>query len=762
MRELDKTTVYRSIPGGRGQFITVFDGPRPPFVVDLGEWAGETVSFGRQEDNDIVLRSPLVSRHHGRFSLREGRWTVQDAGSRNGLACNDATVEERVLADGDILRIDDGQDRMREGVLFVVSSAGSSDKWKSVAIGSGELTIGRSSDCDIVLDHVSVSRRHAVIRRRGDGWVLADQRSANGVMLNGAAVNGEARLREKDVIAITNSKLIFTAERIYYCCFRGGVSVEVRGLSVRRGRGRRARTTLDRVSLDIARGELVAIIGGSGAGKSTLLNAMCGGLAPQEGGVSINGLDLYANLENLKRLIGYVPQSDIVYDNLTLYDMLRYTADLRLPNDVSGEERERVIARSIETVGLSEKRDSLIRLLSGGQRKRASIAVELLSDPSLLYLDEPASGLDPGTERSLMRSLRQMADSGRTVVLVTHSTLQLQLCDKLIILGKGGKLCYFGAYEGALAFFNVNDIVDVYEQVTDRPDDWRSRYEESVPKPAARGPAAKVAAGGGGGKLSQLPVLCARALKLIARDRQRMLLLLLQGPILTVLISLVADGRQFRRYASTPALLYALACAAFWVGMLNAVQEICKEYSVLRREYMAGLSLSAYIGSKLVVMGLLCAVQGALLTGGFALLVGLPARGVFTWPGLEMYITTTLTAFAASGTGLMVSALMKNADRAMALAPILLMPQILFSGLAFPLSGITKRIAWFTVCRWSFGAYGTIADLNGLRSWGMQYEPLYDYSARHLTTLWGILALFVVVQFALSRCFLGNVRKERG
>ena len=183
----------------------------------------------------------------------------------------------------------------------------------------------------------------------------------------------------------------------------------------------------------------MAIIGGSGAGKSTILNCMCGYLPPDKGEVYINGINLYQNFDLVKKLIGYVPQSDIVYDNLTLHDMLFYTAKLRLPKDTSRNECEVAIDRAINLVELKEKKNSYIKALSGGQKKRASIAVDLLSDPNLLFLDEPTSGLDPGTERNLMYSLRNMADHGKTVILVTHSTLQLKLCDKIVFYGKRRK-----------------------------------------------------------------------------------------------------------------------------------------------------------------------------------------------------------------------------------------------------------------------------------------------------------------------------------
>ena len=773
--EMDRTVGYRpSESGQRGQCVTLFDGTDAPFLINLDEYEGNELPFGRQEDNAIVLHSQLVSRHHGRFVRDGGKWSIEDLGSRNGLICNDTVIRKKELVDGDIIRIDDGKQQMREGVLLVVSSAGARHQWKSRPLAAEPVTIGRSEDCSIVLPHPSVSRKHAVLQPKDGGWVITDNKSTNGVLVNGAAVRESAPLHEKDVITITNSKLIFTSGVVYYYCYRGGISVEVRDLVIQRGKGAKARVTTNHVNLSVRPGELVAIIGGSGAGKSTLLNAMCGYLTPASGTVSINGVDLNRNFEAIKQLVGYVPQSDIVYDDLTVEDMLKYAADLRLPRDSSRQEREEAINRAIETVELTDRRGSYIRTLSGGQRKRASIAVELLSDPNLLYLDEPASGLDPGTERNLMHSLRQMADAGKTVVLVTHSTLQLKMCDRIVIMGRGGNLCFYGSYDEAMAFFGVDDIVDIYAPISEQAGELRDRYAKLHPEEPAKPSAEKVSVGRRGGGLAQLGVLFRRALKLITNDRQRLLLLLVQAPILSLLISLVADGNQFKAHSSTKSLLFALACAAFWVGMLNAIQEICKERTILKREYMAGLSLNAYMLSKVVVLALLCVVQSALMLSVFLVLVGgMPAAGVVTDARLEIYVTILLSTIAAASTGLLVSALVRNADKAMTLAPILLMPQILFSGLAFALTGVTEKISWLTACRWAVEGLGTSANLNALTdnlriaingipfNHALPYNnPMFAFNASHLFLVWGILAAYSLALLLAGRLALARIKRE--
>ena len=655
---------------GSDLLVTVFDAGRPPYTFALSSSSQSRLSFGRSGNCDISLSSQLVSHLHGHFEYRSYGWVIVDDNSRNGLIFHNCAVAEHRLSDGDLIRIDDAVQSRPDGVLFLFSVQESKNGWHMEPVAQSELSIGRDPSCSVVLPHISVSKLHATIRREADGaYWLYDNNSTNGLVVNQEQVNGRRRLQEKDVISITNSKLIFTSGALYYCTCLSGISVDVSDVVIRRGRGKKSFITSDHVSLHVSPGELVAVIGGSGAGKSTILNCMCGYLKPSQGQVFINGVDLYQNFDALKKTVGYVPQQDIVYDNLTLRDMLSYTARLRLPDDVTAAERERCINRAIETVELGDKRNSLIKSLSGGQRKRASIAVELLSDPNLLFLDEPASGLDPGTERSLMRSLRNMADNGKTVILVTHSTLQLQMCDRIVFMGKGGRLCFYGSHDEALQFFGVESIVDIYSMITDAPEAWRERYN-AFASPAARSrQQGKAPVPLRKSRLQQLRILCSRYGKLVANDRQRLLLLLAQAPILAVLISLVANGNQFDEYNITKSLLFALSCSAFWVGMLNAIQEICKERTILKREYMTGLSLSAYLGSKLVVLGVMCIVQSILVTGIFALLIGLPDEGVMTAPFSELLLTTFLTAIASASMGLFVSSLFTNADRAMTVAP---------------------------------------------------------------------------------------------
>jgi ABC-type multidrug transport system ATPase subunit len=650
-----------------------------------------------------------------------------------------------------------------------VFSTGGSAEWKSFTVsaaGSSEILVGRGEDCHIRLDHISVSRHHARITAQGGQFYLTDAGSTNGVMINGKKAEGKTRLQEKDLIVITNSKLIFSQQRISYCCFKKGISVDAYQVVKKVERGK---IICSGVDLHIRPGELVAIVGGSGTGKSTVMNCMNGYSQPSSGHVMVNGVDLYENFDTMKNIIGHVPQTDIVFDNLTVYDMLHYAARLRLPKDVSASERVRRIKEVIGLVELTERKDTLIKRLSGGQRKRASIAVELLSDPNLFFLDEPASGLDPGTERNLMGILKNMSATGKTVIFVTHSTLNLRMCDKIAFMGVGGHLCFYGSYDAALAFFGVDDVVDIYNLISQDPIRWRNMYlaMQRPPQPPNLAQTVQAKKSANKDSVKQMFILMKRHIHILCNDRVRLMIIMLQAPLLALLISFVANGEQYESGGinTTQGLLFSLACAAFWIGISNAIQEVCKERNILKREYMTGQRLGVYILSKVMYMSLLCAVQSLLLVSvyGIPALVGLPGTSVMMPAFLEMLITIFLTSLAAAATGLFVSALFKNADRAMSAAPLLLMPQLLFTGILFELTGGLKIVSWPVTCRWAMEGLGTTADLSSLVSDPSRLReiPSFDVSITHQLTTWLILAAFVIVFAIAAMIVLQSLNRER-
>ncbi len=767
------------IAGGSDLSVTVFDGPREPRTYRLLDFGTAAVTFGRNPECNIVLESGFVSRPHGVFTLWNGVWYIEDSKSSNGTYLNRMQITQAVLRDGDVINIYDAGNNA-QGVLMVVS-ASDGVKWEHAQLRTDAVTtVGRDENCDITLPHVSVSKRHAAFSFDGQTCRVQDLNSTNGTYVNGDPVRGEVELREKDVVYIANAKLIYCNGGISYSMQRSGIRVEAQDIV--KAVTKKRKIICNHVSLTVNPGELIAIIGGSGAGKSTIMNCISGYSIPTEGRVLVNGQDLYRHYNALKSIIGYVPQQDIVYDELTVKSMLEYAAKLRLPADTSGEEIAHIIERVLEMVELSDRKDTLIRSLSGGQKKRASIAVELLSDPKLFFLDEPVSGLDPGTERNLMRTLKKMSGAGKTVIMVTHSTLSLKMFDKIVFMGKGGNLCYYGSHDDACAFFGVDDIVDVYNKISDEPEYWARQYlMQQSRRPAAPAGNRQVPLKKGGERsaFTQLAVLSRRYLNLIVNDRTRLMIMLGLPPVLLFLVSMVKGdgGQQFIQFEITQALLFSFACCAYFIGTLNSIQEICKERNILRREYMTGLKLTAYIGSKVGVLAIICLVQSLLETTIFFVLVGSPEEGLITKPFLEFLITVYLTSWASSIMGIFVSALVKNADRAMSLAPLLLMPQLLFAGVIFDLKGVTEVISWFAVCRWSMEAMGSCANLNSMEHRLIQElddemlktkmaeqftdKEMFEFTQNHVLMCWLILLGFVVVFSVAAGLVLSRIKNER-
>ena len=736
--------------------LTIFDGDKERQQVDLSDFKSKKITFGRSEKNDVIIDSSIVSNEHGFFWIDENRIYIVDDNSTNGTYIDGNRIHKHELHFGDVIKIDDMKNASSQGVSLVFDVTKENTAWTEFPL-IGEkykISIGRDENCDICIKHISVSKIHAYIQKKDDDVYLINNNSYSGVSVNKRIVKHKMKLNEKDMILIANTKIIFMSNRLSFYTADYGMDIQTDSV-VKTVKSKNGYINIsDHITTHIHAGEFVAIIGGSGAGKTTFMNCISGYDSITSGSILINGIELKDSYDILKNVIGYVPQQDIVYDNLTLYSMLMYAAKLRMPGDVDDEERKKNIRNVVSMVELDEKINTNIQSLSGGQRKRASIAVELLSNPNLFFLDEPTSGLDPGTETHIMDMLRKLANKGKTVILVTHNIANLDLCDRLIILGKGGKLCFSGPPNDVNSFFEISKLADVYDEVTYNTEKWHEKFEKTQKSKKANNSSVGIVSKGKNSKsfVKQCFILAARYMKLVKNDTQRMLLLLLQAPLLAVLIYLVSSGEQYEEYEVTKSILFALSCCGFWIGILNAIQEICKERTIFKREYKTGLHIRAYLGSKYMVLGLLGLIQSLLLIVTFALLVGLPKNGVTMNVFVEMYVTTFLTTMSASSMGLFVSSLFKNPDRAMTVAPILLMPQILFSGLVFDLSGMKEKISIFVNCRWTMEAYGSTADLNMTKLKLQNQFPQMVHNAedmflrteKHLYGSWLMLGIFIV------------------
>ncbi len=598
---------------------------------------------------------------------------------------------------------------------------------------ANRIRIGRALDNDIVVDDLLASRHHAELRTtRGGTFELLDLGSQNGTYVDGRSVAGRIRLREGALVAVGDTLLRLQEGTLERFVDHGQATFCALDLTVHAGR----KVLLDEVSFALEGGQFLAVLGPTGAGKSTLLKALTGARPADRGSVLYNGRDLYASYAELRNRIGYVPQDDILHPELTVKAALDYAARLRFPPDVPAADRSARVLEVMTELGLDDRAGVPVEKLSGGQRKRTSVAIELLTRPSLLILDEPTSGLDPGYEESVMELLRDLAASGRTVVTVTHSVQSLALCDRILFLAPGGQTAYFGPPELALPHFEQPGYAKVFQQL-DRsaPGQAKEEFAKSTmqrlyvsePLAAQRELAGQTTADPEAPRRNphpwhQLRTLMRRYLSLISTDKRNTLLLFAQAPVLGLLM-LAAFGTDnlvpgtVKPMGNSPTVLFALTLAASYLGAGNSIREIVKERPILTRERSVGQSTAAYILSKTLTLGLITVVESFLLTYLALLRQGGPGRGVLLVDGhLEVAIEVSLAGLSAMALGLMVSALSSNVDKVMTILPIILFAQFVLSGSAFPVRGTAglDQISYLSSARWAYSASAATVNLDKL------------------------------------------------
>jgi ABC-type multidrug transport system ATPase subunit len=587
-----------------------------------------------------------------------------------------------------------------------------SEQTERFEIGGGGV-IGR--DPAVVqyhLDHAHVSRRHANLAVEGRRVVITDLGSSNGTFVNGRRLEAPCALVSGDRIDIGPFSLAFDGSALVSRSRSNNIELAARGLG-RRVRDRatgRPLALLDGIDLVIRPREFICLLGPSGSGKTTLLAILSGRNPPTEGAVTVNGRDLYANFELLKEDIAVVPQRDVLHESLAVGEALRYTAELRLPPDLSRREIQASVSDILDVVGLTARRGASIRHLSGGQVKRASLANELVAGPSLLFLDEVTSGLDEQTDREVMELFRQVADGGKTVVCITHNLANVEsTCHLVAILTEGGRLAFVGTPEEAKHYFGVARLGDVYRVLPARtPAQWHDAFraspfyqryvadrtlEEAPSTPPARArPAPQAPARRGASSLRQAWVLTRRYVAVWRGDWQALLALVGQGLLVAVLLGLVfgrlsAVEDPCDRLPPTFNLLLLMAVSCYWFGCNTAAKELVKERVIFLRERDFNLRVGAYFASKLLVLTLLASAQVALL---YAIVrrwcepAGAPAGH---W--------AVLSALAAAGTaaGLLVSALARTEEVATALVPIVVIPQIILASVVAPVKQVARWLA---------------------------------------------------------------------
>jgi len=728
---------------------------------------------GRAPDAHLRLELPTISREQFRWM----KGSIEPLSNTVPTMVNGRHVETATkLRHGDIveaggiaLRYLMHEDGLSAGSIpeptegqTMVGSFPEPTDIRSIRFREGKTVIGRSGPgIDLPLDHPSISRLHAEVEY-GDGRaVLRDLGSSNGTFVNGERILHPRPLRVGDRIDIGPYSLQFNGDELKRSSRDGNLRIVCRDLTrqVRSESGENL-TILNNVSLVIEPHEFICILGPTGSGKSTLLDALSARVPADSGDVLYNDVGLYASFDSLKQGIAFVPQQNVLHDDLTQRQALRYTAELRLPPDTSSEDQQQAVESAMERVDMLHRADTKIRSLSGGQKRRVSLANEIVSSPSVLFLDEVTSGLDEKTDWEMMALFRKMAEGGLSVVCVTHTLANVEdFCHKVAVMAVGGSLVHFGTPEETMQHFGIRKLGDLYRKLAEKPaETWEREFVTSDAYrhyiaqvvDSAAFDAVKAPVGPDQKKslkaltteaLRQYWVLLRRCSRLLTADRYALRLafgqsLLVGGLLASVFGDLSAnDPRQVLQ-------IFFLGISSFWFGANNASKEIVKEILTYRRERDVNLSVVAYVMAKMTVCTILVSLQVVLLscvTGGLA---------SFPEP-LETQLATMILAGAAGvATGLAISAGARTTDQANTLVPMILIPQILLSGAVVnPLPVMMHWAARFAVSGyWIFHGM-----FDALRNHSVSWAGGCIVLGIHL-----LIALAVAVSLLVSKDARGN------
>ncbi|MFD6168613.1 ABC transporter ATP-binding protein/permease [Streptomyces coeruleorubidus] len=646
------------------------------------------------------------------------------------------------------------------------------------------MRIGRALENELVVSDLQVSRHHAEFHSTPDGRMeIRDLGSHNGTYVNGQPIpkGGTQLLGPADVVGVGHSTFRIVGDRLEEFVDTGEVSFSARHLTVTVDGGKQI---LKDVSFGVPEKSLIAVIGPSGSGKSTLLKALTGYRPADQGEVLYDNRNLYKQFAELRQRIGLVPQDDILHKELTVKKALKYAAKLRFPADTTAAERDARIDEVLRELKLDIHKEKKVTSLSGGQRKRVSVALELLTKPSLIFLDEPTSGLDPGMDRDVMQLLRGLADDGRTVLVVTHSVAELAICDKLLVMAPGGSVAYFGPPEEALNFFGYDTWADVFSAFENYRDyDWAGRWKGSqhyqmyaadidavAPQSVQVAPMQAMKPPKPQGWMSQFVTLVRRYVSVIASDKGFLALMVILPAVLGA-VSLLIDadrgllpnppnpqtGRIIPNGTATTVLLI-LAVGACFAGAANSVRELIKERVIYERERATGLSRSAYLMSKVFVLGMITVLQG-LLVGviGFSSRE-IPEEGLVLGSAtlVELSIPIMALGFTSMMFGLIISSLVKTAEKTMPLLVMFAIIQVVFTGCLFTLHGSigVNQFSFLMPSRWAVAASGATLDFNKISppETAGDTDPLWEHTVGAWAMDMGaLLALGVICGFFVAR-----------
>jgi ABC-type multidrug transport system ATPase subunit len=783
--------------------------------------SGKEYRIGRDERADIPLIDARVSWEHAVLRAEGQVWVLEDRGSRNGTFLGSERVMRLEISkpyvvhfghpeDGPVLRFElsaperpqaAGPAGMDFGNRAAPSPSDTTfmpgvlrEPTSRVRIQSKVMRIGRRPDNEIVVKDLGVSKQHAELRLSPTGrYQIIDLGSHNGTFVNGTRIN-QAELNDNDIIAIGHATFRLIGGELIEYVDDGRATFEAHELRVVVHDGHKDKVLLDAITFPLAERSMMAVIGPAGAGKSTLLNALTGKRPATTGSVFYDFRDLYENYDELRHRIGLVPQESVTHDQLTAKTALGYAAELRFPSDTGEDERNQRVGEVLDELSMTNHKDTRIDRLSGGQKKRVNIGLELLTRPTLLFLDEPTSPLDPHLKRDMFTQMRKMADpstdKGQSVIVITHDVESklIDQCDRLIVLQPGGKMAYFGPPGDGLRYFGRDDWADVFQAFADEPErDFAAEFRgspefvkyvatpisvrqqrldagrpegEESPRPKQRS------------SLNQVFTMARRYRRVMAADRVFLITTALMPILLGALVR--ATPTQFGLDNSIPSggnvnaiqVLMILVMSSVLSGTALSIREFIKERDIYERERMAGLSASAYLFSKVIVLSVISILQSALVT-----LVGLagrkvPSSGVVI-PGtalIEIFVALAVLGVVSMLIGLAISTLVTKGDQTMPILVGVTMVQVALSGGLFPLSGkALSMISSIAPARWGLGALASTINLNviqssvGLGPDGEKPDALWTHDAAHWLTGMLVMVGIGVIWLIIARLRLATI-----
>jgi ABC transport system ATP-binding/permease protein len=627
----------------------------------------------------------------------------------------------------------------------------------------GTATIGRAKSNNIVVEDALASRVHAILTFTPAGLEMRDNDSSNGTFVNGTLISS-AKLRDGDIVTIGNTDLLATGNTLVsqpVATRASGLTAHGLALTVD------GHQLLQDVSFTAKPGTLTAVIGPSGAGKSTLVKLIGGAMPRSAGLVAFDGHDVHAEYASMRSRIGMVPQDDVVHRQLTVEQALNFAAELRLPPDTTADDRRQVVERVLDELELAPHKDTRVDKLSGGQRKRASVAMELLTGPSLLILDEPTSGLDPALDRQVMTMLRRLADAGRVVIVVTHSLTYVGMCDQILLLAPGGKTAFADPPAQIGPAMGSTDWADIFARVSTDPDGahraYLSRHPASPRRPSPTAGAAPLGKPPRTNSWRQVMTLVRRQTRLITSDRAYFAFLAVLPVVLGVL-SLAVPGSTGlgATNAAGPEepidILILLNIGAVFLGTALTVRDLVGERMIFQRERAVGLSASAYLIAKVAVYSIAAMIGTAVMVAIMTIGKGTPSHGgALLGHGVaqgivELYLGLALTAITSAMVGLTLSSLARSTEQVLPMLVATIMVSMVLAGGLIPVTGrlVLDQLAWFVPARWGFAATASTVDLNSVEA-GLPLDRLW----RHVAGSWlqdvGMLVALAVVLAGLVR-----------